>query len=109
MLAQTQLMQIVETLLTSTKDSETNLSFFQVIQENNSTVQYLVIGNANFRDGRTTHASKVPTGSSKFFYYEGGYARVSVTNEQMTVFFYGADEKLLYQIESKPRRKEILV
>jgi len=81
----------------------------QVIQENNSTVQYLVIGNANFMDGRTTHASKVPTGSSKFFYYEGGYARASVTNEQMTVLFYGADEKLLYQIESKPRRKEILV
>ena len=31
------------------------------------------------------HASDVPAGSSKFFYYERRYASASVNNEQMIV------------------------
>ena len=77
----------------------------QAILENNSTTQYLVIGNANFVDERKTHASDVPAGSSKFFYYEGGYASASVTDEQLIVDFLGPDGQHLYQVQSKPIKR----
>ena len=70
-----------------------------------------MIGNANFIDPRTTHASDVPSGSSKFFFYKGGYASASVTDEQMIINFLGPQGESLYQVESKPiaRNKAILV
>ena len=83
----------------------------QVIQDGNSTTQYLVIGNANFMDARTTHASDVPSGSSKFFFYKGGYASASVTDKEMIINFLGPHGESLYQVESKPiqRNQAVLV
>ena len=82
-----------------------------MIKEDNSPVQHLVIGNANFIDPRKTHESDVPDGASKFFYSNGGFASANVTDEKMVVTFIGLKGDALYQIESKPikRNHEIMV
>jgi len=77
----------------------------QSIQEKNSSIAYHVVGCANFVDPRTTHKSSVPDGSSKFFWAElyGGFAAVSVTDEELLFTFMSNSGKELYQARSLPR------
>ncbi|XP_078620698.1 tartrate-resistant acid phosphatase type 5-like [Branchiostoma floridae x Branchiostoma japonicum] len=81
----------------------------QHLKEDNSDVEYFVIGCANFIDTSQKHKESVPKDSLKFIWAEdkgrGGFAQVQVTEEDLTfTFLESEDGKELYQRVMKPRK-----
>ena len=69
------------------------------------TMDYFVVGSANFVEDSQAHKDAVPAGSSKFYYAsDGGIGVVAFNKTQMSMTFISGGNKELYQHVMKPRR-----
>lgn len=70
------------------------------------TMEYFVIGSANFAENSLKHESSVPANSLKFFNADsvGGFAIVSANKTEMSLTFISGDNKELYQQVLHPRK-----
>ncbi|KAL3870035.1 hypothetical protein ACJMK2_042652 [Sinanodonta woodiana] len=84
-----------------------NLQYLQAT-EDGVTMDYFVIGAANFVDTSNEHAGDVPAGSSKFFWAKltefGGFAFAEATPSNMTITFVDGLGKPLYSHILYPRK-----
>ncbi|XP_061180898.1 tartrate-resistant acid phosphatase type 5-like [Saccostrea echinata] len=84
-----------------------NLQHLQVSRPG-LTMNFFVIGAANFADNSNAHAKDVPAGSSKFFWAKmldlGGFAYMEITKQNATFTFIDGVGKNLYQKLLLPRR-----
>ncbi|XP_006811313.1 tartrate-resistant acid phosphatase type 5-like [Saccoglossus kowalevskii] len=82
----------------------------QYLKEDNSTVEYFVIGSAHVVDPSIEHKNSVPPGSLKFHYADtnslGGFAYIEVSSTNATFTFVDAmSAKDIYQRVLYPRTK----
>ncbi|XP_068720388.1 tartrate-resistant acid phosphatase type 5-like [Montipora capricornis] len=79
----------------------------QHLKEQNSSVEYFVVGCAGKMDTSRSHRDAVPGGSSRFFWAEpskdGGFALVRAAVSNMTLEFVDAHESMLYTRNLYPR------
>ncbi|RMX57287.1 hypothetical protein pdam_00012859, partial [Pocillopora damicornis] len=77
------------------------------LKEQNSSVEYFVIGAGDFLWKSTPNKDKVPQGSSLFFWAEylrlGGFAVVRASVEKLTVEFVDSFQSSLYKRILYPR------
>ncbi|XP_054748316.2 tartrate-resistant acid phosphatase type 5-like [Lytechinus pictus] len=84
----------------------------QHIKQDNSTVEYFVIGSADIVEPSRRHADSIPPSWLKFMDDNvaslGGFARVTITNDNMFLTFmtglYGKD---VYTVKMNPRPKSL--
>jgi len=72
-----------------------------------TTLNYFVVGAANFISNSHEHEKDVPPDSLKFFWAGsivfGGFGLIEVNNTQMIFSFIDRSEKTLYQVILYPR------
>lgn len=78
--------------------------------DDDSGVQYIVTGCANFVNPSKEHLANVPKGSSKFFWADktkfGGFATFSATPTLLDVTFVDSTGASLYSLALKPRNRK---
>lgn len=69
-------------------------------------MDFFVVGSANFAENSQKHKSTVPANSLKFFNADkvGGFAVVSANKTQMSLTFISGDNKELHQQVLYPRQ-----
>ncbi|XP_022258095.1 tartrate-resistant acid phosphatase type 5-like isoform X2 [Limulus polyphemus] len=71
------------------------------------TVEYFIVGCANYINNEKTHMSSIPSGSLKFFWANlfslGGFTYVEASVDKMTVTFYESNGNVLYERSIFPR------
>ncbi|XP_070563367.1 tartrate-resistant acid phosphatase type 5-like [Ptychodera flava] len=85
----------------------------QHLKENNSSVNYFVIGAGDVVDPSTKHKDDVPPGSLKYHWANilglGGFGYVEATPQNMTLTLYQAiNGKDIYKTVLKPRKKGLV-
>lgn len=84
-----------------------NLQHLQT-SKGNQTMDYFVIGAANFAENSRKHAADVPAGSLKYFWSKltglGGFALFEATPSRLTFTFIDGEHKELYQTVMFPRK-----